>query len=418
MPLQSGSSQKVISENIAEMIKSGHSKEQAIAAAMSNAHKSYSKDKDLSDAYKNDITERIYDHNGWFEVKNNPLSLVGVFPYAGVSLPGAPDSNRTYMVYRPADELASPECVDSFKLLPWIDNHIMLGSEDDGLTPAEQKGIQGVIGEDVYFTTENFPDGALVGNIKVFSEAMSTLIAAGKKELSCGYRCTYDWTPGVYNGVSYDCIQRNIRGNHLALVNAGRMGSKVAVLDSEDCFVFTVDAKDIDMAEENKGSEMALSEVVEALKTLAPQVQELMSFMAKLKPIEEAEHGTELDEEKPVIAPEVEEEDEDEPVPEKKEEEKEKQIGMDSIMAEIANRDKLYSKLSKHVGAFDHSDMTVSKMAAYGCDKLGLKAEPAARVSILHAYLDGKASAMDSVMVDGAKTKPSNSVVSKYLKGA
>jgi hypothetical protein len=44
LPLQKGSSQKVISENIAEMIKSGHKQNQAIAAAMNQAGKSKSQD--------------------------------------------------------------------------------------------------------------------------------------------------------------------------------------------------------------------------------------------------------------------------------------------------------------------------------------------------------------------------------------
>jgi hypothetical protein len=63
MPLQSGSSQETISENISEMIKSGHPKEQAIAASMHKAgipkpHDSYvptfykdNKPEDLSDLY-------------------------------------------------------------------------------------------------------------------------------------------------------------------------------------------------------------------------------------------------------------------------------------------------------------------------------------------------------------------------------
>lgn len=37
MPLLKGKSQKIISTNISEMVKSGHPKDQAIAAAMSNA---------------------------------------------------------------------------------------------------------------------------------------------------------------------------------------------------------------------------------------------------------------------------------------------------------------------------------------------------------------------------------------------
>lgn len=42
MPLKSGKSKKVIGTNIAEMIKAGHPKKQAIAASMRKAGKSRS----------------------------------------------------------------------------------------------------------------------------------------------------------------------------------------------------------------------------------------------------------------------------------------------------------------------------------------------------------------------------------------
>lgn len=45
MPLKPGKSKSVVSSNISEMIKSGHPKNQAIAAAMSKAGKSKPKKK-------------------------------------------------------------------------------------------------------------------------------------------------------------------------------------------------------------------------------------------------------------------------------------------------------------------------------------------------------------------------------------
>ena len=114
--------------------------------------------------------------NGWFEVEDNPLSKEGVFLYRGnqIILPDgsrASDTDDLIPVYRPADELSNPEAIDSFKLVPWVDEHTMLGSEELGLTPAERKGVSGVVGEDVYFK-----DGVLYGNIKAFSENLARKI--------------------------------------------------------------------------------------------------------------------------------------------------------------------------------------------------------------------------------------------------
>jgi hypothetical protein len=185
---------------------------------------------------------RVPDINGWYEIPRNPISRVGVFPYSGKSI-GAPDAatnpGKIYQVYRPESELADPETVASFRLVPWTDDHAMLGDAAEGLTPAEQKGAHGVIGE----RTEYDPESrTLFGNLKLWSSRLSDAIELGKKELSCGFRCVYDFTPGIFEGRPYQAIQRFIRGNHIASVQNGRMGPGVAVLDH---LTFTFDAREL-----------------------------------------------------------------------------------------------------------------------------------------------------------------------------
>jgi len=370
------------------------------------------------------MSDRIEDENGWFEVKGNPLSKVGVFPYSGAQLGLEGEAaDKIFAVYRPEVELSSQECIDSFKLLPWIDDHELLGSVKDGLTPAEKKGIHGVIGEDVFFD-----DGFLKGNIKVFSEKLADLIESGKKELSCGYRCIYDFTSGIFNGQRYDAIQRSIRGNHLALVDEGRMGKAVAVLDH---FTFSIDTKEATMPEETAKPELTL-------EGLAAKVDAIAAFLEKLKPLEEKEHGS-LDADAPA--------DVDKPAAADADAEAEKpacdadveaaaekpavaadaqikmlqaqvaklQTGLDgkTIMKMIAGRDALASKLSHHIGTFDHSTMTADDVAVYGVKKLGLKCEAGQESATLQGFLQASKTSAPVAVADLAIA---SSEVASYLK--
>ncbi len=226
-------------------------------------------------------TARVPDVNGWYEVKNNPLSKVGVYPYLGSSI-RAPDPLKMYMVYRPAEELSQPDTLNSLKLLPWIDGHLMLGPPESGYTDPAKKGIDGVIGENVFYA-----NGTIYGNIKVFSSKLASAIRQGKDNLSCGYRCKYDWTPGVYKGQPYDCVQRDIRFNHLALVPTGRMGDDVSVLDSQDVdgtMVITFDSKELKhMSKVNKkrvAAWLARWSIVPGTKTADGKVVDVATFDA------------------------------------------------------------------------------------------------------------------------------------------
>jgi len=182
---------------------------------------------------------REYDDNGWFEVFDNPISSVGVYEYSEASVVEGGDPRKMVGVFRPPEELDNPETINSFRLMPWTDDHpsALLGSESKGLVPAEKKGVHGVIGEKVYFKHPT-----LYGNLKVFSESLKGKIPS-KRELSCGYHCTFVPQDGVYEGKPYQYVQKNIRGNHVSSVDAGRMGAGVRVMDAAEYFTFALDMR-------------------------------------------------------------------------------------------------------------------------------------------------------------------------------
>lgn len=172
------------------------------------------------------------DLNGFWKIEDNPISKEGVFPYLGKQISPELEPDKIYMVYRPASELTSEETIESFNGVPFIDEHEMIG---EGFTKYDDRPAGGVL----FNVKAN--GGILTGDFKIYSEELQEEISNGKKELSLGYLCDYELTKGVWNGQRYDAIQKNIRGNHVALVNHGRMGSDVRVYDR----AITMDALDI-----------------------------------------------------------------------------------------------------------------------------------------------------------------------------
>jgi len=392
---------------------------------------------------------RTYDINGFFEVLDNPLSKVGVYDYLGKNIPQEKEAGNAllmFKVYRPASELSDPDCIASFRLVPWVIDHTMLGDGTGGTVTVDQKGARGVTGEQIWFDPDD-EFGTLKGNIKCFSEVLAGQISGGKTPLSLGYRCVYEYAPGTFNGVAYTYVQRRIRGNHLASVDDGRMGQAVAVMDG---FSFTVDAKEfIAMAvpqrkkkpQAKKGTAVAAFRLrmeavaMDAEETAADpatsdadkgEIAEALATIKKLLPLLEAAEAVkgvgDVPAEDPADTPSVSATGDAEADAEAARKEKEAKTGdadlegkgmdakevaamidkavkaalaaqpvatMDAseIYVDMNMRNVLASQLSEFVGTFDHSEKTALQVAQYGCEKLGLTAVKGAEVATVQAYL-------------------------------
>ena len=410
-------------------------------------------------------TARKHDLNGWYEIQSNPLSKVGIFEYLGRSI-NAPEPDRIYRVYRPEEELKDPKCVDSFKLLPWVIDHEMLG---DGETPAEKKGVHGVIGQDVYFDDQS---QMLKGNIKVFSDQLSDVIDNQMDELSLGYRCEYDFdNPGTYNGKPFDVIQRKIRGNHLAVVPEGRMGSDVAVLDalsitfdSQEFTHMQKDPKPKAQKDESKASaqddttapqdgemsmdrEKMMDAMYDMMKSMANDMEMMKNKMDMKHDDMDMEHEEmdmeheEMDmEEKEDVDVDVEVEDEEKESCDMEKKDKgmdqlmqrfdavqkelkvlkRRQSTMDdkSVMQRMYSRDDLARKLSQHIGTFDHHQMTYVDVAKYGIEKLGIPCQDGNEKIVIESWLHGRVPNTTGYVLNsrGMDSSSSTNIVSELFK--
>ncbi len=168
---------------------------------------------------------RISEHmaktpEGFLICKDVPIARTGIQNYRGMEF-GAPDSNKIYNVERPEAEVFSAAALSSFEGKPVVDEH---PSED--VKP--QNYSQYLKG-----TCRNVHrgDGALsdciVADLIIYDDDLIRKIESGKRDISCGYDCL--WDPKDDN--TY--VQREIRGNHVAVVDRGRAGHKVSIRDSK-----------------------------------------------------------------------------------------------------------------------------------------------------------------------------------------
>lgn len=147
------------------------------------------------------------------------LTRTGIFEYR------TPAGTRREL-RRDADVFAS-RSLESFSLAPVTDDH-----PPEMLSPENAREYQrGQLGESVR------RDGEFVrAPMLIVDASLIAKMEAGKLEVSCGYTCDLDETPGTFNGQRYDAVQTNIRGNHVAVVERGRAGSACSVRMDSDAF--------------------------------------------------------------------------------------------------------------------------------------------------------------------------------------
>lgn len=152
---------------------------------------------------------------GYLICKNVPVSRTGVQYYLGQELGLSNRLNERIPVYRLAEDVFEQESLQSLESKPITDDH-----------PQQQVTVHNA-GFLAFGHGRNVrhDDKYVMADLVVMNPGLIEGIRAKKKyEISLGYTCQYIPFKDGYR-------QKNIRVNHIAVVESGRAGSKVSIKD-------------------------------------------------------------------------------------------------------------------------------------------------------------------------------------------
>ena len=169
--------------------------------------------------YGNRISENISrrEPEGYLLCLNVPVARTGMQEYLPEEL-GLGSGPGFIQVYRPEEEVFAPETMASFEAVPVTNDHPRDGVDLDNIRRLQAGHAQNVrrgSGEEA---------DLLLADLVITDERLIEAILNGKREISCGYTYELAEENGRY-------IQRKIRGNHIAVVDAGRAGARVSIKD-------------------------------------------------------------------------------------------------------------------------------------------------------------------------------------------
>ena len=157
---------------------------------------------------------------GYLICLNVPVARSGTQLYLPEEL-GLPPGPDAVPVFRPEEEVFSPACMASFEGMPVTDGH-PYGPE--GVTAENIRALQKGHAHNVRRGTGKEADLLLADLIITDPALIARVLEGGRREISCGYNYELCEERGGY-------VQRQIRGNHVAVVDAGRAGHRVCIKD-------------------------------------------------------------------------------------------------------------------------------------------------------------------------------------------
>ncbi len=158
---------------------------------------------------------------GFLICHNVPITRTGWYEYLGQELNLEDMFDKMVKVYKSPEEIFAPAAMASFEGKSVTDNHPSSDVRPDNYSSYEK----GVV-SNVRQGTDDESD-CVVADLIIKDPNLINEIESGKREVSCGYNVDYE-------PIGDDKYQQiNIRGNHIAIVSAGRAGDRIAIKDEK-----------------------------------------------------------------------------------------------------------------------------------------------------------------------------------------
>lgn len=156
---------------------------------------------------------------GYLICVNVPIARSGTQEYLQDEI--GQSGEETISVLRPEEEVFSQATIASFEGMPVTNDH---PDTDEGVTADNVQWLQKGHCQNVHRGTGSESD-MLVADLLITDPATIQAVLDGKREISCGYTYMLCEEDGKF-------VQRQIRGNHVAIVDRGRAGHRVCIKDS------------------------------------------------------------------------------------------------------------------------------------------------------------------------------------------
>lgn len=170
-------------------------------------------------------SKRVKTEEGYLSVPAN-LARTGIYDYkAGDIGMTDRDPSVSVKVLRPSDQVFDECSMKSFALKPVTDGHPPEMVDVKNIKRYQVGSASGTVGRNGEFIT---------ADLLITDEDVINAIENGKCEVSNGYTADFDFIRGqTEHGECYDAIQKNIRGNHIAIVDRARGGRGCRLSDEE-----------------------------------------------------------------------------------------------------------------------------------------------------------------------------------------